>query len=102
MSPQTRDTCLYFWANARNFSLGDQKLTTQLRTGVAGVFLEDETMLNAQQAAIDADPDYEVYNLNIDAGGMWARRAISLLIDAERALDDSVPGASHTAEPAPA
>jgi vanillate O-demethylase monooxygenase subunit len=101
MSPQTRDTCLYFWANARSFSLGDQKLTTQLRNGVARVFLEDETMLNAQQAAIDADPDYEVYNLNIDAGGMWARRAISALIDAELALDPAS-SRSHTTEPAPA
>jgi vanillate O-demethylase monooxygenase subunit len=63
--------------------------------------LEDETMLNAQQAAIDADPDYEVYNLNIDAGGMWARRAISALIDAELALDPAS-GRSHTTEPAPA
>ena len=84
MTPQTRTTCLYFWANARDFALGDQKVTTQLRDGVAGVFLEDETMLNAQQATINANPTHEVYNLNIDAAGMWARRAIQALVDAER------------------
>ena len=33
-------------------------------------------MLKAQQEAIDANPDYEFYSLNIDAGGMWVRRLI--------------------------
>ena len=42
--------------------------------GVHDVFGEDEAMLTAQQAAIDANPDYEFYSLNIDAGGMWVRR----------------------------
>ena len=47
------------------------------------MFGEDEAMLEAQQAAIDANPDYEFYSLNIDAGGMWARRIVHRMIDAE-------------------
>ena len=43
-------------------------------------------MLKAQQAAIDANPDYEFYNLNIDAGGMWVRRLIERMLDAEGRL----------------
>ena len=60
----------------RNYCLESQSITTQLRQGVHGVFAEDEAMLTAQQAAIDANPDYEFYSLNIDAGGMWVRRLI--------------------------
>jgi phenylpropionate dioxygenase-like ring-hydroxylating dioxygenase large terminal subunit len=84
ITPETRNTCHYFWANTRNYALGDQKLTTLLREGVSRVFFEDETMLNAQQRAIDANPGHEFYNLNIDAGGMWARRIIDAMIDHER------------------
>jgi vanillate O-demethylase monooxygenase subunit len=70
----------------RNYRLESQLITTQLRNGVHGVFGEDEEMLKAQQAAIDANPDYEFYNLNIDAGGMWVRRLIERMLEAEGRL----------------
>ena len=44
-------------------------------------------MLQAQQAAIDANPDYEFYNLNIDAGGMWVRRILEKMLHAEGRLE---------------
>ncbi len=67
----------------RNYRLDSQLITTQLREGVRKVFAEDEAMLAAQQAAIDANPDYEFYSLNIDAGGMWVRRIIDRMLAAE-------------------
>ena len=48
------------------------------------MFGEDEVVLAAQQAAIDAHPDKRFYNLNIDGGAMWARRLIDRMIAAER------------------
>ena len=44
----------------------------ELREGVATIFREDELILEAQQQAIDERPGYSFYNLNIDAGSMWA------------------------------
>lgn len=70
----------------RNYCLDNQLITTQLRDGVHGVFGEDEVMLKAQQEAIDANPDYEFYNLNIDAGGMWVRRILERMLAAEGRL----------------
>ena len=70
----------------RNYRLDSQLITTQLRNGVHGVFGEDEEMLTAQQNAIDANPDYEFYSLNIDAGGMWVRRLIERQLAAEGRL----------------
>ncbi|MGB6182884.1 MAG: aromatic ring-hydroxylating dioxygenase subunit alpha [Rhodococcus sp. (in: high G+C Gram-positive bacteria)] len=84
ISPSTDRTALYFWAFMRNYRLESQTITTQLRDGVHGVFGEDEEMLTAQQAAIDANPNHEFYNLNIDAGGMWVRRIVQRMIEAER------------------
>ena len=83
ITPSTDKTCLYFWAFARNYDLGNQARTHELREGVAGVFREDEVVLEAQQQAIDANPDHQFYNLNIDAGSMWARKLIDRMIDAE-------------------
>jgi vanillate O-demethylase monooxygenase subunit len=54
-----------------------------MREGVAGIFREDELILEAQQQAINANPGHPFYNLNIDAGAMWARRLIDKMIAAE-------------------
>jgi len=83
ITPETDKTCLYFWAFARNYVLHDQRLTHELREGVASIFREDELVLEAQQQAIDDHPGYSFYNLNIDAGSMWMRRLIDQMIEAE-------------------
>jgi vanillate O-demethylase monooxygenase subunit len=85
ITPETDTTCRYLWAFARNYRLGDQALTTQLREGVATIFREDETILEAQQKAIEENPGRIFYNLNIDSGSMWARRLIDRMVEAETA-----------------
>lgn len=84
ITPETDGTCHYFWAFARNYRLFEQRLTTELREGVARIFREDEEILEAQQRAMDENPGRVFYNLNIDAGSMWARRLIDRMVDAER------------------
>ena len=83
ITPETDGTCHYFWAFARNYCLGEQRLTHQLREGVASIFREDEHVLEAQQIAMDEHPDHQFYNLNIDAGSMWARKLIDKMISKE-------------------
>jgi len=83
ITPETESTCHYFWAFARNYLLADQRLTHELREGVASIFHEDELVLEAQQKAIEEHPGYTFYNLNIDAGTMWARKLIDKMIAAE-------------------
>ena len=83
ITPETDKSCLYFWAFARNYCLGEQRLTHELREGVASIFREDELILEAQQQAIEDHPGYSFYNLNIDAGSMWMRRLIDKMIAAE-------------------
>ena len=84
ITPETDKSCLYFWAFARNYCLGEQRLTHELREGVHGIFGEDEHVLEAQQRAIDEHPGYRFYNLNIDAGAMWARRLIDKMVEREK------------------
>ena len=83
MTPETDTTCHYFWAFVRSYRLTEQRLTTEIRDGVAGIFHEDEIILEAQQRAISENPDRTFYNLNIDAGAMWARRVIDRMVARE-------------------
>ncbi len=87
ITPETEKSCHYFWAFCRNYRLNEQRITHNLREGVAGIFGEDEVVLEAQQRAIDANPGREFYNLNIDAGAMWARRLIDQMLAKEGHLD---------------
>jgi len=83
ITPSTESTSYYFWSICRNYRLGDMRLTTEWREAVGGIFMEDEVILELQQQAIERNPDKEFYDLNIDAGGMWARRKVTEMIDAE-------------------
>src|SRR5262245_39162575 len=83
ITPETETTCHYFWAFVRNYRRSEQRLTTEIRDGVAGIFHEDEVILEAQQRAIDENPDRVFYNLNIDTGAMWARRMIDRMVARE-------------------
>ncbi|TPQ27753.1 Rieske (2Fe-2S) protein [Bradyrhizobium guangdongense] len=83
ITPETEKTCHYFWAFVRNYRVGEQRLTTELRDGVSTIFREDELILEAQQRAMDENPDRVFYNLNIDAGAMWTRRLIDKMVERE-------------------
>ncbi|MDQ3842417.1 MAG: aromatic ring-hydroxylating dioxygenase subunit alpha [Bacteroidota bacterium] len=83
ITPETEKTCHYFWAFCRNYALTEQKVTHETREGVTKIFGQDEEILEAQQKAIDENPGREFYNLNIDAGAMWARRLTDKMVAKE-------------------
>lgn len=99
ITPETTRTSHYFWAFMRNYRLESQLITTQLREAVHGVFAEDEAMLIAQQRAIDANPEHVFYSLNIDGGGLWVRRILDEMLQAEGRGPDAA--AAATAAPVP-
>jgi hypothetical protein len=49
-------------------------------------------VLEAQQKAIDKNPRMPFYNLNIDAGALWARRMIDRLLVNEQGQGARPPG----------
>ncbi|MDR8071391.1 aromatic ring-hydroxylating dioxygenase subunit alpha [Burkholderia cenocepacia] len=82
-TPSTEKTCLYFWCHLRNYRIREQRITRQILDAGGGILVEDETVIEAQQRALDANPNREFYNLNIDAGSLWARRLIDQMVDEE-------------------
>ena len=85
ITPETEGSCWYFWGMARHFQPHDAALTEAIRQGQEGIFTEDLEMLERQQLNLQAQPQRELLKLNIDAGGVQARKIIDRLLAAERA-----------------
>jgi vanillate O-demethylase monooxygenase subunit len=84
MTPETETTCWYFWGMARQFKPESVALTEAIRTGQGKIFNEDRELLERQQANVSAWPDRQLLKLNIDGGGVQARKIIDKLIAQER------------------
>jgi vanillate O-demethylase monooxygenase subunit len=91
ITPETDRSCHYFWNFVRTFRKDDAQLTRDIKLAHVndgkGLYEQDETILEAQQRAIEANPRMPFYNLNIDAGAMWARLLIDHMIAAEEPQD---------------
>ena len=86
ITPETDTSIHYFWGMARKFRVDDQSVTDQIREGQGKVFAEDQDMLELQQRNLLAWPERKLLMLNIDGGGVQARRIIDARLAAEAGL----------------
>ena len=85
ITPETDTSIWYFWGMARNFNVGRQGAHGEtIRDGQAAIFGEDVGMLEAQQRNLAAQPDRSLLRLNIDMGGVEARRILERLVAEEQ------------------
>ncbi|WP_209441859.1 aromatic ring-hydroxylating oxygenase subunit alpha [Alteromonas stellipolaris] len=85
ITPESDTSIWYFWGMARNFKPHDQNLTDSIREGQGLIFSEDLEVLEKQQQNLLIYPDRKVLKLDIDAGGVMARRLIERAIKQEQA-----------------
>jgi len=83
ITPESDTSIWYFWGMARNFKVDDASLTAAIREGQSKIFTEDLAMLESQQKNLSANPERPLLKLNIDAGGVQARRILERLIATE-------------------
>ncbi|MCU7226292.1 aromatic ring-hydroxylating dioxygenase subunit alpha, partial [Acinetobacter bohemicus] len=76
ITPETETSHWYFWGMARHFQPENAELTDQIREGQGKIFSEDLDMLEQQQQNLLRYPDRKLLMLNIDAGGVQARKVI--------------------------
>jgi vanillate O-demethylase monooxygenase subunit len=84
LTPETEESMWYFWGLARRFNPGDAALTDTLRERQGAVFNEDVAMLEAQHISLRDRPGHHLLMLNIDAGGVQARKVLERLLAAQR------------------
>jgi vanillate O-demethylase monooxygenase subunit len=95
ITPETTTSHWYHWGMARRFQVQDRALTHAIRDGQGKIFSEDLEMLERQQSNLSLDPERKLLMLNIDAGGVQARRVIDRLIQAEKAAQPSPEETAH-------
>ncbi len=83
LTPETETSMWYFWGMARKFNVTDNQLTEAIREGQGKIFSEDLGMLERQQENLLRSPERKLLNLNIDAGGVQARRVIERYLSME-------------------
>jgi phenylpropionate dioxygenase-like ring-hydroxylating dioxygenase large terminal subunit len=95
ITPSTDRSVYDFWAVSRDFAQDDEEVSTVLRELNHTVVMQDVDALNLLQTTLDAEPDgYQELSINIDTGGLAARRILARLAE-----EGQRPAAAH-AEPA--
>lgn len=83
ITPETERSSYYFWANARDFEVDNVQMTEFFQRETINAFNEDKDMLEAQQKCIDLDPEAPIVSVGGDAGSVYARRMMALLVEEE-------------------
>jgi vanillate O-demethylase monooxygenase subunit len=82
ITPETEHTTHDFWAVARDFALEDEKVSAFLHDSNRTVVLQDVVALDVLEKAIAAEQDgYQELSINIDTGGLAARRILKRLAE---------------------
>ena len=87
-SPETENSCFYFWNLLRTFDLTNSHLTDALHAKNARIFEQDIAMVESQQTSIEESPETKLVSLGIDAGGQRARMILERLMSAENSNPD--------------
>ena len=55
-TPETEQSCHYFWTHVRNFALDDAAMSAQIEAGFIEAFSEDVDIIEAVQAGLNRYP----------------------------------------------
>ncbi len=78
ITPSTDHSTYDFWAVARDFALGDEEVSDFLRESNRTVVLQDVRALDVLEKVIASEPpSYQELSINIDTGGLAARRILA-------------------------
>lgn len=77
ITPETETSTHDFWAVARDFAVTDDSVSEFLRTSNRTVVLQDVEALDVLEQVIASEPEgYQELSINIDTGGLAARRML--------------------------
>ena len=78
-TPETETTCHYFWSVANRHCSADTPAGKKFYDDIAGAFLEDKAIIEAQQAVVSKDPTRDLMFRQHDEAVSLARRAVHRL-----------------------
>ncbi|MEV7090776.1 aromatic ring-hydroxylating dioxygenase subunit alpha [Streptomyces sp. NPDC093085] len=82
ITPSTGRHVYDFWAVSRDFGLGDEEMSAFLHDFNREVVMQDVDALNLLQKTLESEPaGYQELSINIDTGGLAARRILARLAE---------------------
>jgi vanillate O-demethylase monooxygenase subunit len=82
ITPSTEHTTYDFWAVARDFAVDDESVTEYQRSSNHTVVMQDVNALNLLQRTLGSERSgYQELSINIDTGGLAARRILARLVE---------------------
>ncbi|WP_048438123.1 aromatic ring-hydroxylating dioxygenase subunit alpha [Caenimonas sp. SL110] len=85
MTPETRSTSHHFWIYLNNFEGDDTTISRSLHASLIEGFMEDKHIIEAQQKAMEEDPDFKLLAVVADAPLVHFRRVFDALVAQEQA-----------------
>lgn len=82
LTPETENSTHDFWMVARDFAKDDEKVSEFMATSNRTVVLQDVVALDLLEQVIDSEPEgYQELSIDIDAGGLAARKLLRRMIE---------------------
>jgi phenylpropionate dioxygenase-like ring-hydroxylating dioxygenase large terminal subunit len=83
LTPETETSCFYFWSCANGYRQTEPEATEQLYREIAPTFVEDQAMVEAQQARISELGESGLVNIASDTNRVIMRRFLERLLAEE-------------------
>jgi vanillate O-demethylase monooxygenase subunit len=100
MTPETEKTTHHFWIYLNNYEGEDHNISRSLHLSLIEGFMEDKHIIEAQQKAMDEDPDFKLLAVIADAPLAHFRRTLDGLIAKEQAMKITAQAAAPLSVPA--
>lgn len=84
LTPETETSCFYFWSVANGYRQNEPEATEQLYREIAPTFIEDQEMVEAQQARLSEFGENGLVDIASDTTRMHMRRMVEGMIAAEQ------------------
>ncbi len=96
ITPETEHSTHDFWMVARDFALDDQEVSDFLAESNRTVVLQDVEALNLLEVVVEGEKDhYQELSINIDTGGLAARRLLKQLREAGESTPNPQPAGAR-------
>ena len=84
LTPETETTCFYFWSAANGYRQNEPEATEQLFKEIASTFVEDKTIVEAQQGRLTELGEAGLVDIVSDGNRVLMRRAMERLLALEQ------------------
>lgn len=83
LTPETEDTCFYFWSTANGYRQDEPEATEQLFQEITRAFQEDKGIVEAQAAMLARTGEAGLVNIVSDRARVHMRNTVNRMVAAE-------------------